>query len=68
MSDRMTLTDMADHVGTSRVTMYRLIQAIDFPRRGEDRKWSRTEVLAWLADNTTSVDAVSVAGVLVVRA
>lgn len=64
-TERMTLTDMADHVGVSRVTMYKLAGIVDFPKRGVDRKWSRSEVLEWLAANSEPVKAVLVAGVLV---
>lgn len=65
LSDRMTLTDIAAHVGTNRVTMYRIVQTVGFPRRAADKRWSRTEVLAWLADNTKPADAVMVAGILI---
>lgn len=67
MTDRMTLTDVAAHIQCSRPTAYVLAGMVGFPTRGLDRKWSRSEVLDWLADNTKTVDAVSVAGVLVVR-
>lgn len=67
MTDRMTLTDIAEHVGTTRPSMYIIARTADFPRRGPDKRWSRTEVLNWLADNTVAVDAVRVAGLLVVR-
>lgn len=64
-ADRITLTDMADHVGCSRPTMYGMIKTVDFPRRGPDKRWSRKEFLDWLAANTEPVNAVLVAGVLV---
>jgi hypothetical protein len=48
--------------------MYIIAGRADFPRRGPDKRWSRHEVLEWLADNTVSADAVRVGGVLVVRA
>jgi len=68
MQDRMTLTDIAAHIGCSRPTAYVLAATIDFPRRGPDRRWTRSEVLEWLDVNTVAVDAVRVAGLLVVRA
>jgi predicted DNA-binding transcriptional regulator AlpA len=68
MTDRMTLTDIAAHIGCSRPTAYVLVRIVDFPRRGDDRRWDRQAVMEWLANNTVAVDAVSVGGVLVVRA
>jgi predicted DNA-binding transcriptional regulator AlpA len=63
--DRMTLTDFARHVGISRPTAYKLVRTVSFPTAGTDKRWDRKAVLDWLAENTVSVEAVLVAGVLV---
>lgn len=67
MTDRMTLTDIAAHIGCSRPSAYVLIDKDGFPQRAGDGLWDRSSVMAWLADNTVAVDAVRVAGLLVVR-
>jgi hypothetical protein len=66
MSDRMTLTDIAAHIGCSRPTAYFITALSSFPQRGTDRRWDRADVMGWLAAHTVPVRAVRVAGVLVV--
>lgn len=65
--DRMTLTDIATHIGTTRPSMYVIARSVGFPHRGPDRRWARADIMAWLAENTQPADAVRVGGVLVVR-
>lgn len=65
MKDRFTLTDIARHLDVSRPTAYRVIAAPGFPVRGNDRRWSSLDVLAWLDDNSVPPDTEVVRGVMV---
>lgn len=68
MTDRMTLTDIAAHIGCSRPSAYIIITMDGFPvRSADDRRWDRSDVMDWLTANTVAVDAVSVGGMVVVR-
>jgi len=63
MHERMTLTDIARHIGCSRPTAYKIVRSVGFPRSGGDKRWERADVLDWLACN--KLDAAVVAGVIV---
>lgn len=64
MKERMTLTDIADHMDVSRPTAYKVVRSKGFPMIGSDRKWDRTAVVEWLERNAAT-GAVVVGGVLV---
>jgi excisionase family DNA binding protein len=64
MKERMTLTDIARHLGHSRPTTYKIVRSKGFPTIGSDRKWDRTDVVEWLERNAAT-GAVVVGGVLV---
>jgi predicted DNA-binding transcriptional regulator AlpA len=64
MSDRMTLIDIARYMDVSRPTAYRVVEAVGFPARGEDKRWDRDDVVDWL-DRHAARGASVVGGVLV---
>lgn len=64
MNDRMTLTDIARHIGKSRPTTYKIVRSFGFPPPGDDKRWARPAVMDWF-DRNTAAGASIVGGVLV---
>jgi predicted DNA-binding transcriptional regulator AlpA len=64
MNDRMTVVDIARHLKVSRPSAYKIIRSAGFPEPGADKRWDRTDVMAWL-DAKTVGNATVVGGVLI---
>lgn len=63
MKDRMTVSDIARYMEVTRPTAYKIVSAADFPARGQDKRWSTLDVMAWTDRN--AVQGQVVGGVLV---
>lgn len=64
MNERLTLTDIARHMGVSRPTAYKIVRSRGFPAPGDDKRWHGQDVLSWLHENKLD-GAALVAGVIV---
>lgn len=62
--NRMTLTDIARHLDVSRPTAYKIVDSVGFPARGDDARWDREAVQAWV-DLNRAAGAAVVGGVIV---
>ena len=65
MDERITLTDIARHLGCARPTAYEIVKAVDFPPLGIDRRWDRDAVILWLNKNRLPSGARVVGGLVV---